>query len=383
MDNNHINTDMASQLSLFLCFNGDGPYWDNILHIPEYPSGYSYFRPFRYRDKWIQNSLLIKIQNEQTRKKLIGAQVVLCMALRAEERIILPIRQAVIRHIDPMPDNQSVYFSMGPMYDFTKINTLIDSRLNIGKSGKESIGISLFFEMKSEIPNAVCNSEVSEDNSWVAYTDLIGNEATLPISEEAKQSLFIRFRGLGRKKLTDMQCIYKSWSSGEVQGAVLSEGTSYELVYFHRVPSLISKDISLKKSMITYKVPSGNLELSRSEEELTGNYQKHVLSISANKPSGTWEEIVIEFTEKLESQTGMTINAEKSSLPLKVKISHWYRFFRTYIWVLMIWASLSINVVIENLLEGKTDWNLIIASALIAVFSAIGIFMLQQKNPSK
>jgi hypothetical protein len=36
-------------MSLFVTFYGDGPYWDNTVLLPAYPSGYSYFRPFRYR----------------------------------------------------------------------------------------------------------------------------------------------------------------------------------------------------------------------------------------------------------------------------------------------------------------------------------------------
>lgn len=43
---------------LFLCFFGDGPHWDNTPLVPAYPSGYSYSRPFRYRDRWVHREVL-------------------------------------------------------------------------------------------------------------------------------------------------------------------------------------------------------------------------------------------------------------------------------------------------------------------------------------
>ena len=135
--------------------------------------------------------------------------------------------------------------------------------------------------------------------------------------------------------------------------------------------------------MINYKVPSGNLELSPSEEDLTGNYQKHVLNVSATKPTGTWEEIIIELPEQVESQDERTVHTVNSHIPLKVKTSHWYRFKQTYLWLLIVWISLSVNVLLGHLLEGKTNWNLIVASALIAVLSALGVYMLQRRSTPK
>lgn len=372
-------------MTLFLCFYGDSVLWDNILLVPGYPAGYSYIRPFRYRDNWVQRSLLEEMQNEQACEKLTGAQVVLCMRFLLDQKrwSILPIRKAVIRHIDPMADNQSVYFSMGSLYDFTKVKELSDICVDIDQSERDAVGETLFFRANLDISITECETKMMEDTSWVSFVDLVASEKHLPIKEEAKESLFVRFQGLSCEELAEKGVIHKSWSSGEIHGTILTEGSSYELVFYHRVPTLITQHISIKKSLIKYKVPSGNLELSRSEEDLTGNYQKHVLNVSALKPTGTWEEIIIELPEQVESQDGRTINTVNSRIPLKVKTSHWYRFKQTYVWLLIIWISLSVNVILGHLLEGKTNWNLIIASALIAVLSALGVYMLQRRSAPK
>jgi hypothetical protein len=135
--------------------------------------------------------------------------------------------------------------------------------------------------------------------------------------------------------------------------------------------------------LVKCKIPSGNLELSRSEEEITANYQKHILNVSALKPSGTWEEIIIEPPEQVESQDGRIIHTASSRIPLKVKTSLWYRFKHIYFWVAIVWGSLFVGNVVDKVLEGTTDWQLIIVSASIAVLSALGVYMLQQRSTSK
>jgi hypothetical protein len=372
-------------MTLFLCFYGDSALWDNILLIPGYPSGHSYFRPFRYRDNWVQESLLEEMQNEKAREKLTGEQVILCMRFLLEEKkwSILPVRKAVIRHIDPMRNNQSVHFSMESLYDFNKVKALSDICVDIHPSERNAVGGALFFRANLAISLAECENEMMEDTAWVSFVDLVASEQKLPLKEEAKGALFFRFQGISSKKLEKRGVIHKSWSLGEIHGTILTEGSSYELVFYHRVPTLVGQNISVKKSLVKCKVPSSNLELSRSEEEITANYQKHVLNVSALKPSGTWEEIIIEPPEQVESQDGRIIHTANSRIPLKVRTSLWYRLKQTYFWVLIVWASLSANVVVDNLLEGKTDWNLIIVSASIAVLSALGVYMLQQRSTPK
>jgi hypothetical protein len=140
----------------------------------------------------------------------------------------------------------------------------------------------------------------------------------------------------------------------------------------------------VKKIPVEYKAPTGNVELNRSEEDFTGNYQTHVLSITALKPSGTWEEIVIApKQESVEAQDGQIINTVRLPIPVKVNKSIRYRLKTTYIWLGLLWLSLFANVVITRLSEGKTNLPLIIISAIASLISAIAVFLLQQKGVSK
>ena len=40
-------------MTLVISFYADGPKWENLVYLPAFPSGCSYFRPFKYRDKWL------------------------------------------------------------------------------------------------------------------------------------------------------------------------------------------------------------------------------------------------------------------------------------------------------------------------------------------
>lgn len=376
---------MEKNTSLFLCFFGDGPRWENILQLPGYPRGYSYVRPFRYRDKWIQGELLDVISNEQEREKLKRQDVFVCMRFLDEKNkwLVLPIRKAKIEHIDPMPENQSVYFSMGPMYDFKGVKELSSICLEIDTSRRKEIGEALFFKSDIVVPINKFE-ETNEDNAWIRYTDLVAGDQNLNIHADAKNGLFIRFHGIKGNKEVKTGVINTSVSLGETRGAILSEGNSYELVFYHRIPCLIDQNKSIKRSKLEYKIPSGNIELNRWEEDLTSNYQKHVLNVTALSPSGTYEEIVIELPEKVDSEDGETIiNVVKFQIPVKVKLSHRYRFMKTYLWIIMISLTLFGNVIVGQQLSINVDSKLIILSGILAVGSAIGVYLLQQKGSSK
>jgi len=307
------------------------------------------------------------------------------MRFRLEEKkwLLIPIRKAIIRNIDPMPDHQSIYFSMGSLYDFRKVKSLSEVCIDIKGKGRNILGDRLFFAANLEIPIKECENAEVEDASWVSLVNLIASEKKLPIKEEAKRSIFIRFQNVSNKNSNEIGTIYKSSSLGEIQGIILSEGKSYELNLYHRVPCLLAQNISLEKSSIKYKILSGNLELSITEEELTGNYQKHTLNVAALKPSGTWEEIIVELPDKIKSQDKKRIYAANAHIPLKVKISNWHRFKQIGIWLLVTWLSLFITSIIGYLLDNKANLPLIVISALGSVASAFGIYKIQQRGTIK
>jgi len=376
---------MQKSKTLFLCFNADGPHWDNILRLPGYPQGYSYVRPFRYKDNLIEGSLLEEINSEQERENLKGQDVFLCMRFLNEDNkwLLLPIREVKIEHIDPMPENQSVYFSMGSMYDFTGVKELSDICLEIDESERGEVGEALFFRAKIIVPNDKFEVE-NEDSAWVAFTNLVAMDSSLSIHEKAKHGLYIRFHGLRSNKEAKTEVIHESGSLGKMWGATLSEGNSYELIFYHRIPCLIGQNRSIKQSKLEYKIPSGNLELNHWEEDLTSNYQKHVLNVSALRPSGTYEEINIELPEEVASEDDKTIiTTVKFQIPVKVKLSHIHRFKKTGFWLILIFLTLFGNVFVGQYLSKNADLKLYFLSALLSAGSVMGLYFLQQRGKNK
>lgn len=370
--------------ALFLCFFGDSAYWDNGLVVPGYPTGFSYFRPFRYTDQWIQAELLLEMSDSAKAKQLIGQEVVLCARFRTEgfEWFVLPIRKATIRHVDSLPDNHSIDFSVGPLYDFTRVAEFSSAGLYLSQGDQEKIGQKLFFRADLSVPLAKCPGGCGEDGAWAALVNLIGCSSAPPLRKEIREGLFIRVQALSRDKAEVVQQIHRSWSCGEKYGWQLVEGESYELIYLHRVPLLIGDNISLKPCQIKYKAPTGNLELSTSEETLTGNYQRHVISVTARKPSGTYEQIVIDIPDGIESERGDIIRSVDWTIPVRVVASWRYRLRRVYVPLFLLWAGLVGNVVVGYIKEGETDLALIGISALLALVSAVGVYLVQKTGAS-
>ena len=147
---------------------------------------------------------------------------------------------------------------------------------------------------------------------------------------------------------------------------------------------MIGQNKSIKQSKLEYKISSDNLEFNRLEEDLTSNYQKHVLTLSALRPSGTYEEINIEIPEDVASEDGeVIIQVVKFQIPVKVKLSNIHRFKKTYFWLILISVTLFGNAWIGPQLSNNTDPRLFVVSGILAVLSAVGVYFLQQSPKNK
>jgi hypothetical protein len=102
-----------------LCFNGDGPFRDNLVRTVAYPTGYSYFRPFRYRDVWLSADLLEQVGDQGRRVELQQREAILAARFIASghEWKLVPIRAVRLTHIHHVPDNHLVYFVLGRFLD--------------------------------------------------------------------------------------------------------------------------------------------------------------------------------------------------------------------------------------------------------------------------
>lgn len=364
---------------LCLCYFGDGPLWDNTVLVPAYPSGFSYPRPFRYRKKWVENELLEEM-TKQTNYK--GEEAILCMRFISDtfSNKIIPIRKILIHHIEFLTEPYSVYFTTEAMYSFDTIDNLSEACIELDELSNKKTGGALFFRLSINPPLVECRDQDSQVRAWTSLSDILANETLFPINENAKKAIFLHFVPFINKKPAPILEIHKSFSAGSVYGMDLIEGKSYEMIFYHRIPHLISHNTSISNSSIHIKARAENLELSRPKEDFSANYDRHVIDATAVDPTAAWEEIILEPEATTKTQAGDPLNSISVRIPFKVSISHLYRIRRTYIWLFMIWASLFCNTIVSYRINEKKDWTLIVITAVVAVFSAFGVFMLQNKK---
>src|SRR5438046_555463 len=102
-------------MSLFVTYYGDVPYWDNTLLLPAYPSGYAYFRPFRYHERWIQQKLRGELDSKPA--AFVGRAVILGMRFEPPADRLVPIREARLAAVE-REDDVFVYFKLGKFFEF-------------------------------------------------------------------------------------------------------------------------------------------------------------------------------------------------------------------------------------------------------------------------
>lgn len=127
-----------------------------------------------------------------------------------------------------------------------------------------------------------------------------------------------------------------------------------------------------------FKSPSENIEYDQSSVEFSGNYQSHFIGITPRRPSGTWEEMIIqpgqEMKEFTNNQSKIQIYTKSLQIPVKIKKSILYRI-KSYYWWIVIFASLFfINSVLDQLPYFETNNYTIMISLILSAL--IGIFVL-------
>lgn len=364
-----------------LCFFADGPRWDNIIRIAAYPVGYSYTRPFRYRDERIQPALLRTLSDPAQRSKLIESPAVVLMRFQAGSHAshALPVRRATIRHIAFMPGNHEIYFTLGEFFGYDLAKDLSSLLIDLPVNAISPIGDAILFQMPQDLPDSAFPSQLDQDATWIRYADLIAQDTSLPINPSARSALYLRVCSpIGKTGPAPTEVVRKSSLTGPLHAVKLTEGHSYEMAFFHRVPALIGTKTSIARSVLTYTAPSSNLQLNRTQEDLTSNYQKHVLMLTAMRPSGTYDELRVSPPDKMIDTTGtVDIHAIGIPVPMRVKFSFWHRLKRQIIWLLLTWGSISGGIAVGHLLDGKTNTTLIGISALLGLGATAGVYLLQ------
>jgi hypothetical protein len=311
---------------LFACFNADGPYWDNIVRTVAYPSGLSYFRPFRYRKTWIAADLFPIVASRERHGELIGRTAFLCMSFSdaAYQGLFIPFREIEITHLDPAPDTHALFFKVGRFLDLSNNETF----LSLVKHKPDQVAPDCLFFTAEVAVDSTRVPEDQEDEAWVAFIELVQRTANvLPIKDLALRSQYLRVRQPTEAGTTlKPELLYTSTNAGPSYGYGLNEGTRSEFGYLHRLPGLIGTELAAGRFHIRHATQSGNLELDKGQEEISGRYQPHFFTVTAKRPTGTYEELTLESdVDEIVAEDGTTLFPLDIAVPLKVKWHWWYR----------------------------------------------------------
>lgn len=373
-----VNKSGARQI--VLSFFADGTLWDNVVYAPAYPSEMSYFRPFRYRSKWIADDILKELRDSANRKKLIGRQVILAMRFYTEQYAsqVLPLRAAKIIHIDFIPDNVCVYFQLGRFYALDFDSALSEQCLSFDTKKEGAPKGRLFCYCEPSCVPESCTRD--EDEVWINWTNAISSDTSLPFNEKARRSVFIRISRFREKKIADIKKIYCSWHRGPVYGFMAQQARRYELIYLHRVPYLLNTNSSIPKFKIKPVSSTLNWEFSNIDEEISANYQLHGMTLTAISPSAAWEQISLTpDKEELTTESLEQIYTLPVVFHVKIKKSFWHRFWTRHIWLILLGIVVVFKGVSTSYFKGqpiKTDLVVGFCTFLIVV---VGYVISQKK----
>ena len=365
---------------LVLSFFADSALWDNLIYLPGYPSGMSYFRPFRYREKWIEESLYAELQTKEKRNNLVGKEVL--MAARfcssdAHKALVLPIRVATIEAINYIPDNISIYFRLGK---FFSPMAGAEACLKFEQGKGEPPEDKLFFRCSPKFLPPKYVSQEKDDEAWIGWVGKIVKDDSLPFASDARRSVFIKVRSLRAKRPVKVKKLYASWEMGAICGFCAKEGGRYELSYLHRVPFLFGTDEGVPKFKMKAGASTTNWEFSNVDEEVSGNYQLHVLSMSAVASSASWERIsLIPDQSKVTTKKMVELNILPFTFNVKAKISFWHRFWRKYIWLIILGLSMLLKDIFIPFWKGEDIKPIVTAGAIGVIVAIVGL-IIAQKN---
>jgi hypothetical protein len=332
-------------VALFLSFYGDGPYWDNTVMLPAYPIGYSYLRPFRYRDDWIESEVLTRAHQQPA--SFNGVRAILAMRFRDQNAndVAVPLREVRLSAVEREEDN-FVYFRLGRFVDLSQTAALTDLAVTIPDGADGGAGRPtphLFFE--ADVAEPAFAPDTQQTQMWGKLTDLISSEGTLPIAVEAQRSVFFHIDTPVRGNAAVVKELQTTFTQGGRFGAALPEASPYEVVLLHRIPHLIGTHGSI--APIGAAVGGVNSEISPTRLQLSGNYHRHILTVTGKRAKDSADTIdVLPDVPSAMSAAGEEIHVLPVSLPVRVTPNLLYRARTRWLPLLLLALALGINGVI-------------------------------------
>ena len=367
-------------MTLVISFYGDGPKWENLVYLPAFPSGCSYFRPFRYRDKWVEPSILALLRQDW---KTVAKQDLL-VAARFQAApwswSLLPIRKATLTHFRYNEGEEHyIHFSLGPMFDFTERAELKSLLVEIPADEQATVGTAFMFESSLAIPGNRFVDPASERAAWAGLADSLKTTA-LPIPAQVRDAVFVRAQWpVKGKKRVDATIVAKSEGEGPLHGFRLSEGAVYEFEFAHRYPAYIGTDQRMPPFRMNL-TSSGDMGTYPGDEEISGNYETHFFRASSPTSSKMSSELILDPEDDSLSGTDGRAPIPRLKIPMRVKIGYLYRLRTRWVWLAIMLAALFVS----NLVVFSTDQSIaredVFRFAVAAAVAALAIFASQQRS---
>lgn len=327
-----MHAESASERPILLCFNVASSHGDNLVASIAYPAGYSYHEPFRYRDEWIEPSLLAQASLFQHEDSFDRAAVI-CARFSTGGRLtadVLPLRSATITKVDALPDFTTFYFKLGPLFDFTDARGLSLTRFRADDAAARYLA---FESPLNTLPSAV--EETKETAAWVRLCDLLA-DSDLPLDPDLRKSCFVRLEKPLKSGSEQTEEIDASPLSGPLYGSALREGAYYRMRLFHRVPAVAGQDVTVT-GRLDYESDSPDVEVGAKHERIDSHYQVHEVSIAAILPTDGAASVFVSWPTSTSGPPGRRIRVR---IPVSVRPSVLYRLKRQWVWYLLLWVAL-------------------------------------------
>lgn len=367
-------------MTLVLSFYGDGPKWENFVHLPAFPSGCSYFRPFRYRDEWLEEGLLDRLKTDW---KAVGRTELLVGSRFKSapwEWSFLPIRSATMTHFRfNEGEEHYIHFKLGPMVDFRERPELQTLLVSIPDDERERIGKAFFFESKLTIPGNQFVGLESERAAWAGLADAL-NATSLPIPDEVRNAVFFRvqwpLKGAARLDAKELE---RTEGEGPLHGFRLAEGATYEFEFAHRYPAYIGTDLRMPPFRIDLE-SSGDVLLNPGDEEISGNYQTHFFRASGVESRKLSSQLILDpSSESLPDGDGLR-PIPRIKMPIRVGFNLWFRARTRWVWLLVMVFGLFVSNLVAFTSDNDIAKGDILRFSIGATVAALAIFASQQRS---
>ena len=367
-------------MTLVLSFYGDGPKWENFVYPPASPSGCSYFRPFRYRDEWVETGLLDRLKDEwedvAREELLVGAR----FKSSPWEWSLLPVRKAEMTYFRfNEGEEHYIHFKVGSMFDFRERVDPQTLALSIPEDERERVGKAFFFESKLDLSAARFVDLESERAAWAGLADSLAR-TSLPVPSQVRNAVFLRvqwpLKGASRVTAKELE---RSEGEGPLHGFKLAEGATYEFEFAHRYPSYIGTDERMPPFRVDLAT-SDDVVVTPRDEEISGNYQTHFFRTSGGASQKLSSQLILDPPDEALPNGEGQRPIPRIKVPIRVVPSLWFRLRTRWVWFLV----LLIGLFLSNFIAFSSDNDIVEGDLLRftigATVAALAIFASQQHS---